>query len=122
MRTKIRKTSFEKQTDVNYSKTIHTVERIDGNNIFVSDRKMSYKGDELLKVNDGNESNDVKSNAEDEKLSKEREIDIKLKRVGVDMRNVVNHGVSRSLRRSRRLPAKLNEFILPTTKTTNKQK
>jgi len=108
VRTKIRKSKFDKKTDVNFSKTIHTVEKIDGNNIYVSGRKMPYKGDELLKVN--NEENDKNEDEEDEedgedgedgedededededrKYSKERQVSLRLKRVGVDRQNIVS--------------------------------
>lgn len=62
--------------------------RIEGNNYFVNDRKMGYKGDELLKIDKGD---NIPNNEEEEKLTNQKREEVILKRVGIDKNNIVEY-------------------------------
>lgn len=52
----LKRTIFEKSTAPRYTKSIHTVERIENNNYYVSDRVNPYKTSELLKIDNSQDN------------------------------------------------------------------
>ena len=56
------------------------------NNYFVNDRKMGYKGDELLKIEQGD---NIPLNEDDEKLTNQKREEVLLKRAGINKNNIL---------------------------------
>ena len=104
VRLKIKKGGLDKKTTQNWTKTIHTIERREGNNYSVSDRKNYYKKDELQVINkveqeykqeerplgsveeQEDEQEDEQEAIEENEQRKQKVI---LKRVGIEPNNII---------------------------------
>ena len=92
----LKKNLGDKKTDVNWTRTVHTIVQINGNNIFVSERKQPYKANEVQVVS--KVENEVEPNKEDEEYENERRFNLRLKKVGVSQNNIVDGKRSRKKR------------------------
>ena len=94
VRTLIRKTALDKKTTVRWSKTIHTVEKQEGNNYYVSERALSYKKDELqiskATTRTKIQPDSIQAKKKAEKFESQKKLDVKLSQVGVSQNNIVD--------------------------------
>jgi len=87
----------DKKTDRRWSKTIYKVVDVQGNNVFVENRKRYYKRDEVQVINKVEQVPDniqkdyevpVRDNRRDKDLENQRRQEIMLNRAGVNLENI----------------------------------
>jgi hypothetical protein len=103
VRLKIKKNVFEKKTSNNWTKSIHIIDRIEGNNYFVSDRVHPYKKDELQVIEKVEEP--VQEDEEAKEIQKETRQKQELKKVGVNQKDILPEGQ----KRVRKVPQRFQE-------------
>jgi hypothetical protein len=105
VRLMLKKSSFDKKTDLRWTRTIHTIISKEGNHYMVSGRKNYYKGEELQKIDEAKLENEVYEDRESREIQKQTRQKRELKKAGVNEKDILPEGE----KRIRRIPQRFQE-------------